>query len=63
MQHESQGEEDAPQMSNEEILDHELNQLFWSCATNINTALVEDINNKVKLMVSAENQVNYLCIG
>ena len=53
-QYEGQGEEDAPQMSEEAILD----QLFMSCVSENDTAPVEDIITKVRGVVSAENQVN-----
>lgn len=53
--YEGQGEEDAPQMSEEAILD----QLFLSCVTDNDTAPVEDIITKVRGVVSAENQ-NYV---
>ena len=45
-------------MSEEAILD----QLFLSCVTDNDTAPVEDIITKVRGVVSAENQVNCLCI-
>lgn len=58
IQYEGQGEEDAPQMSEEAILD----QLFMSCVTDNDTAPVEDIITKVRGVVSAENQVNCFVI-
>ena len=43
-------------MSEEAILD----QLFMSCVTENETAPVEDIITKVRGVVSAENQVNFV---
>jgi len=55
-QYEGHGEEDASQVSEEAILD----QLFMSCVTENDYAPVEDIITKVRGVVSAENQVNYI---
>ena len=57
-QYEGHGEEDAPQMSEETIL----NQLFMSCVTENDNAPVEDIITKVRGVVNNENQVSeWLC--